>query len=43
MTGAGLGIAGMLSETDLLVWIAMVLIAAGLLLRLLGRRREEQP
>jgi hypothetical protein len=40
--GAALGIAGMLSEIDWLVWIAIGVLVIGIVLRMVGSRRAEQ-
>ena len=40
--GAGLGLAGMATQREWLVWAAIVVVASALVLRLIGRRSNEQ-
>jgi len=41
VTGASIGIAGMISERSWLVTIAIIVVAAGMVLRLIERRKDE--
>ena len=42
LIGGGLGLAGMLTERSVLVWIAIAIVAAGIVLRLVARRMNHQ-
>ncbi|HEX6558461.1 MAG TPA: hypothetical protein VF021_03345 [Longimicrobiales bacterium] len=41
LTGAGFGLAGMLSERSWMVYVGIGIIAAGMVLRLINRRKDE--
>ena len=38
LLGGGLGLAGMLTQRPVLVWIAIAIVAVGIILRLVARR-----
>lgn len=41
LTGAGFGLAGMLTERSWMVYLGIAVLAAGVVLRLLNRRQQE--
>jgi len=41
LVGGALGVAGMLTERTMLVWTAIAIVAVGILLRFVQRRRDD--
>jgi len=41
LIGGGLGLAGMLTERSVLIWIAIAIVAVGIVLRLIARRMND--